>query len=267
MRRISYPKELTGRLRSNEIGGAISQLEIPYSTDKTRRAVDVCLTSSIMEVGVDIDRLSLMLVVGQPKSTSQYIQITGRVGRKWWERPGLVFTLYSSSKPRDRSHFEKFRSYHERLYAQVEPSSLTPFSPPTLERALHAIMAALVLQKGTEDEADSPYPFPKDLVANIEKIISGRVSFVSPEELQTFKTVFERRKKEWEYWERTKWTGNLGGPDVPMLRDAASYVSPDLARISWPTPTSMRNVDAQCQAEVFIHIGDEGVSEDVAESD
>jgi len=52
-----------------------------------------------------------------------------------------------------------------------------------------------------------------------------------------------------------------------MLRDAASYVSPDLARISWPTPTSMRNVDAQCQAEVFIHIGDEGVSEDVAESD
>ncbi|MGC8906877.1 MAG: helicase-related protein [Desulfomonilaceae bacterium] len=267
MRRIFYPKELTGRLRSNEIGAAISQLEAPYTDDKTRRAVDVCLTSSIMEVGVDIDRLSLMLVVGQPKSTSQYIQITGRIGRKWWERPGLVFTLYGSSKPRDRSHFEKFRTYHERLYAQVEPSSVTPFSPPTLERALHAIMAAFVLQKGSENEADSPYPFPYELVAEIEQIVSGRVSFVNEEERHSFKKIFERRKREWEYWERTKWTGDLGGEDVPMLRDAGGYVSPDLARISWPTPTSMRNVDAACQAEVFIHIGDGWEDENVAESD
>ena len=126
----------------------MEELEVP--TSGSRRAVDICLASSIVEVGIDIDRLSLMAVVGQPKTTSQYIQVTGRIGRKWWERPGLVATIYSASKPRDRSHFEKFRTYHERLYAQVEPTSVTPFSPPVLDRALHAVLVAYVRQLGAE---------------------------------------------------------------------------------------------------------------------
>ena len=125
VRRLWNVLELTGRLRNDEIPKAMEELEIP--TSGSRRAVDICLASSIVEVGIDIDRLSLMAVVGQPKTTSQYIQVTGRIGRKWWERPGLVATIYSASKPRDRSHFEKFRTYHERLYAQVEPTSVTPF--------------------------------------------------------------------------------------------------------------------------------------------
>jgi superfamily II DNA/RNA helicase len=116
LRRISHIRELTGRLRDDEIPQAITQLET--STDNGMKGVvDVCLASNIIEVGVDIDRLSMMTVVGQPKTTSQYIQVTGRVGRRWWERPGVVVTIYSPSKPRDRSHFEKFRSYHEHLYA------------------------------------------------------------------------------------------------------------------------------------------------------
>ena len=108
---------------------------------------------------MDIDRLSLMAVVGQPKTTSQYIQVTGRVGRKS-DRPGLVVTIYAASKPRDRSHFEKFRSYHERLYSQVEPTSVTPFSRPALDRAAHAVIATYVRQLGDSDQAESPYPYP-----------------------------------------------------------------------------------------------------------
>ena len=122
-----YVLELTGRIRGDEVPRAIETLE--STREGKQKPVDACLASNIIEVGVDIDRLSLMAVVGQPKTTAQYIQVTGRVGRRWWERPGLVVTLYSASKPRDRSHFETFRTYHERLYAQVEPTSVTPFSP------------------------------------------------------------------------------------------------------------------------------------------
>ena len=109
MRRLWRTEELTGRLRNDEVPKAIEKLEVRRAGDGNF-PVDVCLASNIVEVGVDIDRLSLMTVVGQPKTTAQYIQATGRVGRSWWERPGLVVTIYSASKPRDRSHFEKFRS-------------------------------------------------------------------------------------------------------------------------------------------------------------
>lgn len=252
MRRPWNVRELTGRLRDHEVPQAIAELEIPCGTDGGH-AVDVCLASNIIEVGVDIDRLSLMSVLGQPKTTSQYIQVTGRVGRSWWERPGLVVTIYSPSKPRDRSHFEKFRSYHEQLYAQVEPASVTPFSPPALDRALHAVMALHVRQSGPEGPADSPYPYPQKLVDTIHEILLDRVSAVDGDEVTNFEKVFAKRAKEWRNWERLRWTswdGSSSSDDSPQLREAGSYASSDWAKISWPTPMSMRNVDAECQAEI-----------------
>ena len=85
--------ELTGRVRSSEVPKAIAALEIGCTNSSGDSPLDVCLASNIIEVGIDIDRLSLMAVVGQPKTTSQYIQVTGRIGRRWWERPGLVCHL------------------------------------------------------------------------------------------------------------------------------------------------------------------------------
>jgi len=191
-----------------------------------------------------------MTVVGQPKTTSQYIQVTGRVGRSWWERPGLVVTIYGASKPRDRSHFEKFKSYHERLYAQVEPTSVTPFSPPALDRALHAVIASYVRQAGDENVAGSPYPFPDGIVNELRKLFMHRVKSIAPEEVPTFEKVFNKRVNEWQRWERRRWQGPLQEGDVPLLRKAGSFINPELAEISWPTQVSMRNVDAECQAEI-----------------
>ena len=172
VRQLRKMLELTGRLPGDEVPKAISALEIPTDSQQGH-AVDVCLASNIIEVGVDIDRLSLMAVVGQPKTTSQYIQVTGRVGRKS-DRPGLVVTIYAASKPRDRSHFEKFRSYHERLYAQVEPTSVTPFSRPALDRAAHAVISSYVRQFGDSDQAESPYPYPTALIAAAARILDER---------------------------------------------------------------------------------------------
>lgn len=242
--------ELTGRLRNDEVPEAISKLEVVYQQEERKEyAVDVCLASNIIEVGIDIDRLSLMAVVGQPKTTSQYIQVTGRVGRRWSERPGLVVTIYGASKPRDRSHFEKFRSYHERLYAQVEPTSVTPFSPPVLDRALHAIMVSYVLQLGDRNTARSPYPYPDKLIDQLRQIILPRVKVVDENELQNFERVFKKRAEEWRSWQRNVWE-DRSGDALPLLRFAGSYVSREQARLSWSTPSSMRDVDAQCEAVV-----------------
>jgi hypothetical protein len=192
-----------------------------------------------------------MAVVGQPKTTSQYIQVTGRVGRKWWERPGLVVTIYGASKPRDRSHFEKFRSYHERLYAQVEPTSVTPFSPPALDRGLHAVMAGYVRQLGTASEAASPNPVPSEALRSLRAILSNRVQVVDQSEHDEMLHLFDKRVAEWQRWERVRWGDPYSAnTTLPLLRVAGSYCSPELERLSWPTPQSMRNVDAECQVEI-----------------
>lgn len=248
IRRLRNVKELTGRLPSDQIPQAISSLEATYGGQRT--PVDVCLASNIIEVGVDIDRLSLMTVVGQPKTTSQYIQVTGRVGRRWWERPGVVVTLYGAAKPRDRSHFEKFRSYHERLYAQVEPTSVTPYSRPALERALHAVIVAYVRQLGSEAAAGSPYPVPQQLIDAARELLQKRVASVDPSEIAAFNRQFDERVAEWHRWERIRYTARPTEEDLPLIRPAGAYTSPEHMRLSWATPQSMRSVDAECQVEI-----------------
>ncbi len=257
IRRLRNVKELTGRLASEEIPLAISTLEAEYGGQRT--AVDVCLASNIIEVGVDIDRLSLMTVVGQPKTTSQYIQVTGRVGRRWWERPGIVVTIYVASKPRDRSHFEKFRSYHERLYAQVEPTNVTPYSRPALERALHAVMVAYVRQCGTEAAGRNPYPMPEEQLTALRNLLVSRVTQIDPNERASFERLFNERVDEWRRWERTRYSGSPSEEELPLLRPAGAYASPEHVRISWATPQSMRSVDAECQVEITtLYLNDEG---------
>ncbi len=249
--------ELTGRIKSERIPEAIAALERSCA-GIISKPIDVCLASNIIEVGIDIDRLSLISIVGQPKTTSQYIQVTGRVGRSWWERPGLVVTIYSASKPRDRSHFEKFRSYHERLYAQVEPTSVTPFSPPVLDRALHAVITSYVRQTGPKATADSPYPYPEELINQLRSLLIPRIKLIDPEEVPNFERVFDVRINEWQRWQRRRWEGDRWDEDPPLLREAGSYVSSEWARISWPTPMSLRNVDAECQIEITALYLNEG---------
>jgi hypothetical protein len=135
-RNLRIVEELTSRLSQAEIVGMMDRLSAPYNTTANDRTLDACLASNIIEVGVDIDRLSLMGIVGQPKTTATYIQITGRVGRRWWDRAGLILMIYNPSKSRDRSHFEQFHSYHRRLYERVEPTSATPFALSAIQRAL-----------------------------------------------------------------------------------------------------------------------------------
>ena len=140
---ISEPQELTSRLASWQIPPLLKRMDVtfprPAKEEKGVYPVDVLLATNMISVGVDIDRLGLMVVTGQPKTTSEYIQATSRVGR---QHPGLVVTMYNWVAPRDISHYERFKSYHAAFYRYVEPISVTPFSSRALDRGLHGMFGA-----------------------------------------------------------------------------------------------------------------------------
>ena len=139
-RLISYEVvELTSRVSTNNVATAKRRLALGYSK---KERVDVALATNMISVGLDIMRLGLMVVLGQPKTTAEYIQATSRVGRAA-ERPGLIVTLLNIHKPRDRSHYERFAAYHHSFYRNVEATSVTPFSPRALDRALPGALVGL----------------------------------------------------------------------------------------------------------------------------
>jgi len=243
-----HTMELTARRRSDEIPKAIEQLQVRYGQ---QGCVDICLASNIIEVGVDIDRLGLMTVVGQPKTTAQYIQVSGRVGRRADVSPGLVLTIYGAAKPRDRSHYERFRSYHQRLYAQVEPTSVTPFATPVLRRALHAAAVAHIRQ--TAPGID-PHPFPRSEYDAAIALLRERAAFADPGEIPMLERMAQTRARQWASWERTMWEANVlgGDPKQGLMRFAGTLPDLDSKATIWDVPTSMRNVDAECRLKISL---------------
>jgi hypothetical protein len=150
-------EELTSRLAAADIPNRLDHLEQVFDPAEeqkrkrggkgARRPIDVLLATSMISVGVDVQRLGLMVVAGQPKTTAEYIQATSRVGRA---RPGVVCTVYNWARPRDLSHYERFEHYHATYYAQVEPLSVTPFSKRAMDRGLSALLVALMRLAGLE---------------------------------------------------------------------------------------------------------------------
>jgi hypothetical protein len=146
-------EELTSRKSAADIPRILNQLEQSFDPNaKKRTALDVLLATNMISVGVDVSRLGLMTVAGQPKNTAEYIQATSRVGRR---HPGLVYMVYNWTRPRDLSHYERFEHYHATFYQHVEPLSVTPFSPRALGRGLTGVLVALVRLLGTDFNPNS----------------------------------------------------------------------------------------------------------------
>ena len=138
-RTFSEVLELTSRVSTNQVAEARQRLECAFHE---KQRVDCAIATNMISVGLDIPRLGLMVVQGQPKAHAEYIQATSRVGRDD-RRPGLVVTLLNAHKPRDRSHYERFRHYHETFYRSVEVSSVTPFSARALDRGFAGVLVGL----------------------------------------------------------------------------------------------------------------------------
>jgi superfamily II DNA or RNA helicase len=142
-RQIDYePLELTSRVSTSLVSEAKRKLSLTFNE---KDATDVAIATNMISVGLDIIRLGLMVVFGQPKTSAEYIQATSRVGRDH-DRPGLIVTILNIHKPRDRSHYERFAAYHESFYRSVEATSVTPFSPRALDRGLAGTLVSLARQ-------------------------------------------------------------------------------------------------------------------------
>ena len=195
---INRDVELTSRVPSSRIPSILLELFDEFRADSSSDAVDVCFATNMIQVGLDVSRLSLMTIVGQPKTTAEYIQASSRVGRDK-ERPGLVVTNYNPFKPRDRSHFEHFRAYHESIYRFVEPTSVTPFAIPVRERALHALMVTLARYWGGEALRDRPQiPPDATLKQRIEDVIERRVKNIAPDETAGTMDLLDELFEEWD---------------------------------------------------------------------
>ena len=248
-RRIHELVELTGRRTADEIPRILKQLEVPWTTPaKKHTPVDVLLATNMISVGVDVPRLGLMVVTGQPKMTSEYIQATSRVGRR---HPGLVVTIYNHAKTRDRSHYEQFIPYHQAAYRFVEPTSVTPFSPPARERGLRGLLVALTRLSAGARNPDQVAQVLERIHSEITAVLD-RVDQVDPSESDDTAAELEEALEHWLKYLPPEYGVMAGGISTPTLMFAyGSKRHPEFQQKSWPVLTSMRSVDGTCEARVI----------------
>ena len=244
-------EELTSRVRGDKIPASLQNLGIRYPCkERGKRPVDICLATNMISVGVDVPRLGLMTVTGQPKTTAEYIQATSRVGRSS-ESPGIVFTTYHPGKPRDKSHYEQFRSYHAKVYCHVEPTSVTPFSAPLRERALHAVLIGLVRLLGKTETYNDPKKIDERELSRLFAIIKKRVKSIDTEELDNTSQYLEEIVSQWKDQLPQKYHDFRAESAVPLMYPAGTMPNMDWDGRGMETPTSMRSVDAACEVYVL----------------
>lgn len=263
-RYVNRAEELTSRIPSYEIPEVLKKLEEEFKQDKNQ-AIDICLATNMVATGVDISRLGLMFIHGQPKTTAEYIQASSRVGRKLPDGPGLVFTLYSPSKPRDKSQYEHFQGYHSRIYSNVEPTSVTPFSINAREKALHAVMIALIRQFSGGNLRDNPIIADstefEGLVSAVKKIILKRCRIVDSGEINNTEALFDRRIRFWKkgfqhYGDAGNFQILKNEEYIPLLYSSSAEVREEIVseQRSLATPTSMRGVDTESVITIYSNI-------------
>ena len=268
--------ELTSRVTTTELNETLDKLEkLEYSKkniEDKRYASNVLLATNMISVGIDVARLNVMLMVGQPKLTSEYIQASSRIGRSF---PGVALVQYDATKSRDRSHYERFKAYHESFYRFVEPTGATPFSKPARERALHAVLTAILRQKAGLNQDKDAINFDKeylsDIIAEIENFIADRIRSISARANNGMRDDIDDTCKEmtlfFDEWQKMvddcnsvcdsplplyfgrRFIGTLPSSGLKRLLKQYNSSGSDVA---FETLTSMRNVDSQVNGEIVI---------------
>ena len=272
-RLIVASDELTSRVTTTELNETLDKLEkLEYSqrniTDK-RYASNVLLATNMISVGIDVARLNVMLMIGQPKLTSEYIQASSRIGRSF---PGVAFVQYDSTKSRDRSHYERFRAYHESFYRFVEPTGATPFSKPARERALHAVLTAIIRNSAGLAQDEHAAKFDKEYhsekIEAVKSFVVERILSINRRSASGMSDDIDDVKQEidtfFDGWQQTvNDTAEAKSPFLFGLKYMFNTPAAGGKRLLKPfhsagqdsaieTLTSMRNVDSQVEGHVII---------------
>lgn len=195
--------ELSSRIDSTQLPLILDELERDGKNNK-KPDFDAIFTTSMFGTGVDISHLSLMIMVGQPKTTGDYIQATGRIGR---DNGGLIITLFKPGKPRDLNHYELFSSYHSRIHLDVEPVSVSPFSKGALEKGLGPSLVAflrnasnLTVRWFKDDGKTITLKNAQEDLMLIQTLIKNRLknSGISDEKIDNIIKTFNNNIKKWE---------------------------------------------------------------------
>jgi ATP-dependent helicase YprA (DUF1998 family) len=240
-RRPEIIEELTSRRSQADVRDMLQRLAIPAGRPD---ALDVVLATNMLSVGVDIPRLGMMLVNGQPKGMAEYIQATSRVGRG--RVPGLVVAVLNNAKARDRSHYESFATWHSTLYRDVEPTSVTPFASRARDRALHAVLVALVrhIVGGMLDQPQLDAATVQQAEVLIDEI-AARAAQIDPEETAVKDELLQlldvwQRRAPGSYWSRRVRNSLLQDAERAATMKAMGRLPGD----AWATLNNMRSVEA-----------------------
>lgn len=231
--------ELTSNIEADELPKALTRLEAKVETGN---AVDFVASTNMLSVGIDVSRLAIMLMNGQPKTTSEYIQATSRVGRG--AVPGIVVTLLRSSRPRDRSHYEGFRAFHQSLYKSVEPTSVTPWSESSRRRSLSGVLVAYVRHLSGWNQNNQAGKFDQNsvFVRQIFDELVARVERDDFEEANSLRKQLNMLIAEWTSWAEN---ASVSGDDFFYEnQNEASLTKPfGVNKVGWQVASSMRTVD------------------------
>jgi hypothetical protein len=243
-------RELTSRIGSGDIPAILDQLGVMHDPDApgdADRPIDVLLATNMISVGVDVPRLGLMVAVGQPKATAEYIQATSRVGRDA-RGPGLVLTIYNWARPRDLSHYEAFEHYHATFYRHVEALSVTPFAARALDRGLTGVLVALARQTHGQWNPNRAAQLvqPQDpWFGEVIEELSARAASISGD-CSRGSLVAEMVRKRLKQWSLIRnrpgaplaYRTVTGADAIPLLHEPGA----DEWSV-WTCPTSMREVE------------------------
>jgi hypothetical protein len=241
-------QELTSNLPRSEQPVLLDRLEKAWSEPG---AISFLACTNMLSVGVDVKRLALMLMLGQPKTTAEYIQAGSRVGRD--RVPGLVVTFFNATRPRDRSHYETFGVYHRSLYRHVEPTSVTPWSVPARRRALHAALVVLVRHRlglGAENQAGEILDHLPKAVALAEELVAWvkasdqRAEDAVRDDLDELLAAWQQHAQQARDAGVPLYYRSQGKGHMNLLKNFEQYGG------LWETPHSLRTVDRECQVTV-----------------